>query len=283
MNRPCTLTVVMPSFNQAQFLEEAIQSVLGQGERLTQFIVLDGGSTDGSREIIERHADRIDHWRSEPDGGQANAIADGLAMATGDIVTWINSDDALLPGAADALLARFDENPELGLVEGDTVVIDAESRVLRCDRRAGPSAAWMRHGYMRIHQPSAFFRRSVYEAVGGLDRSLHCVMDTDLWYRILAAAPAERLHRYTGVHRVHEAAKGEATSWEARYRAERERIAKRYPDIHGHPILYHAGRVAYYAERLRTGRGRRAKRDTRSLGGRPLADAFPDVASTTRD
>lgn len=272
----------MPSFNQATFLEEAIDSILSQGGRVTQFIVLDGGSTDGSREIIERFAGHIDHWRSEPDGGQANAIADGLEMATGDIVTWINSDDALLPGAADALLSRFEARPELGLVEGDTVVVDADSRVVRCDRRAGPSANWMRHGYMRIHQPSTFFRRSVYEAVGGLDRSLHCVMDTDLWYRILAAAPAERVHRYTGVHRVHDAAKGEAASWEARYRAERERIAGRYPDIHGHPIRYHLGRIAFYAERLRTGRGRLARRDTRAHGGRPLVDVFPDAASTVR-
>ncbi len=277
-----TLTVVMPSYQQARFLEEAIGSVLAQGDAVTELIVLDGGSTDGSRAIIERHAGRLAHWRSAPDDGQAAAIAEGLAMASGEIVTWLNSDDALLPGAARALLERFAARRELGLVEGDTVVVDAASRVIRCDRRAGPSAWWMRHGYLRIHQPSTFFRRSVYEAVGGVDTSLHCVMDTDLWYRILAAAPAERLERYVGVHRVHEAAKGEADTWARRYRAERERIAPRYPDVYGHPVRYHLGRLAYYAERLRTGRGRRARRDTRALGGRTLAEAFPDAASTVR-
>ena len=277
-----TLTIVMPSYQQAAFLEEAIGSVLAQGDAVTQFIVLDGGSTDGSREIIERHADRIDFWRSEPDGGQANAIAEGLAMAEGDVVTWLNSDDALLPGAAAAMLERFAADPDLGLLEGDTVVVDEASRVLRCDRRAGPSAAWMRHGYLRIHQPSTFFRRRVYEAVGGLDRSLQCVMDTDLWYRLLPAAPAARLERYVGVHRVHPQAKGEAERWRARYRAERDLMAERYPEIHGRPLRYHLGRIAFYAERLRTGRGRRAARDTRALAGRPLAEAFPDAASTCR-
>jgi glycosyltransferase involved in cell wall biosynthesis len=273
-----TLTIVMPSYQQAPFLEEAIRSVLVQGDAVSQFIVLDGGSTDGSREIIERYAGSIDHWRCERDAGQAAAIAEGLAMATGEVITWLNSDDALLPGAAEAMLARFAADPALGLVEGDTVVVDAESRIVRCDRRAGPSARWMRHGYMRIHQPSTFFRRSVYEAVGGLDDSLHCVMDTDLWYRILPAARAERLERYVGVHRVHEAAKGEASGWERRYRAEREQLAERYPAIYGRPLHYHLGRVAYYADRLRTGRGRRAKADTRAWRGRPLADVFPAPA-----
>lgn len=280
-DRP-SLTVVMPSFQQAEFLEEAITSILDQGESVTQFIVLDGGSTDGSREIIERFADRIDVWRSQPDDGQAAAIAEGLSMATGEVVTWINSDDALLPGAAAALLERFARRPELGLVEGDTVVVDASSRIVRCDRRAGPSAWWMRHGYMRIHQPSTFFRRELYERVGGLDTSLHCVMDTDLWYRLLPEAPSERLERYVGAHRVHDDAKGESGDWERRYREERGRLAERYPEIYGHPIRYHAGRIAYYAERLRSGRGRAARRDTRFLSGQPLRDAFPDAVSTQR-
>lgn len=144
-----TLSIVMPSYNQARFLEEAIGSVLSQRERVKEFFVLDGGSTDDSRNIIEKYSDRIDWWRSEPDGGQSNAIGEGFGRATGDVLAWLNSDDALLPGAVNAMLDCFDADPGLGLVEGDTVVVDADSRVIRCDRRAGPSRNWMRYGYMR--------------------------------------------------------------------------------------------------------------------------------------
>jgi len=267
-----TLSIVMPSFNQARFLEEAIGSVLSQRDRVKEFFVLDAGSTDGSREIIEKYSDQIDWWRSEPDGGQSNAIADGFERSTGDVLTWLNSDDALLPGAVDALLDRFDSEPELGLVEGDTVVVDGDSRVMHCDRRAGPSRQWMRYGYMRIHQPSTFFRRDVYEQVGGVDRSLHCVMDTELWYRILSNTKAARLERYCGVHRIHEEAKGSADTWSEKYQAERDMIEKKYPEICGHPIRYQLGRVAYAWDRLTTGRGRKANAETKQFVGKVITD-----------
>lgn len=274
-----TLSIVMPSYNQARFLEEAIGSVLMQRERVKEFFVLDAGSTDGSRAIIEKYSDQIDWWRSEPDGGQSNAIADGFARATGDVLTWLNSDDALLPGAIDAMLGCFDADPELGLVEGDTVVVDGDSRVMRCDRRAGPSRQWMRYGYMRIHQPSTFFRRDVYERVGGVDRSLHCVMDTELWYRILSNTKARRLRRYVGVHRIHDEAKGSADAWSAKYRAERDLIEKKYPDICGHPVRYQLGRVAYYWDRFSTGRGRKANDETRRFKGRALSEIAPELVA----
>lgn len=267
-----SLAIVMPSYNQAPFLDEAIRSVLSQRARVKEFFVLDGGSTDGSRDIIERHANDIDHWRSAPDGGQSNAIADGLSTATADVVAWLNSDDALLPGAIDAMLDRFDADPSLVLVEGDTVVVDEHSKIVRCDRRAGPSARWMRHGYMRIHQPSTFFRRDAYERAGGVDRSLHCVMDTDLWYRLLPLGRAERLPRYVGVHRAHGEAKGESSAWAERYRAERRLLAQRYPNLYGHPVRYQLGRLALGWDRLTTGRGRRARRDTARLQGRALSE-----------
>lgn len=273
-----TLSIVMPSFNQARFLEEAIGSVLSQRDHVKEFFVLDGGSTDGSREIIEKYNDQIDWWRSEPDGGQSNAIADGFARAAGDVITWLNSDDALMPGAVEALLKCFDADASVGLVEGDTVVIDGDSRVMHCDRRAGPSRQWMRYGYMRIHQPSTFFRRDVYERVGGVDRSLHCVMDTDLWYRILSDTKARRLERYCGVHRIHEEAKGSADTWSQKYQAERDMIEKRYPDVCGHPVRYQLGRVAYYWDRLVSGRGRRADAESKRFGGQKLVDVADQLA-----
>lgn len=275
---PATLSIVMPSYNQARFLDEAIRSVLSQRAHVHQFFVLDGGSTDGSVDVIRRHASAIDHWRSGPDGGQSDAIADGFAMSTGTVLAWLNSDDALLPGAARAMLARFDADPGVGLVEGDTVVVDEHSRVLRCDRRAGPSARWMRFGYLRPHQPSVFFRRDLYERVGGVDRSLHCVMDTDLWRRMLPDARAQRLSRYVGVHRVHPDAKG--VSWGDRYHAERAVMDQRHPRPRHFPLRYQLGRGAYLCARAVGRRAASSRRDTARFRGRPLAECFPDEPST---
>jgi len=271
MARPA-VSIVMPSFNQARFLDEAITSILSQRDQIHEFFVLDGGSTDGSREIIERHAHAIDYWRSEHDGGQASAIAEGFARASGDIINWINSDDALLPGAVAAIRRAFDERPRLGLVEGNTVIVDEKSRVIRCDRRAGPSRAWARFGYMRIHQPSAFFRRDLFERVGGLDRTLHCAMDTDLWYRILDKGDASRLDRYTGVHRVHADAKGAHDAWSARYKQEWRDIDGRYPRYRKIPLRHALGRVAYHCDAIASGRPRRARADTRACRGMTLAE-----------
>jgi len=277
MDRP-TVSIVMPSFNQARFLDEAITSILDQRDQIHEFFVLDGGSTDGSRDIIERYAAHIDHWRSGADDGQAAAIAEGFARATGDIINWINSDDALLPGAVSAIRDAFAARPGLGLIEGNTVVVDEDSRVVRCDRRAGPSRRWARFGYMRIHQPSAFFRRDLYEQVGGVDTSLHCAMDTDLWFRILDRADAARLDRYIGVHRHQPEAKGSSDRWSARYKEEWRDIDRRYPSYRRIPLRHHLGRVAYHWDALTTGRTRRARADGRRFTGMDLGEIAGELA-----
>ncbi len=279
MRKP-TVSIVMPSFNQARFLDEAITSIIKQRDQLKELIVLDAGSTDGSVGIIERHAAYIDHWWSRPDGGQASAIAEGFARVTGDIINWINSDDALLPGALYAIRERFGADPRLGLVEGNTVVVDAESRIIRCDRRAGPSPWWVRHGYLRSHQPSTFFRRELFEAVGGLDRELQCTMDTDLWYRLIPRTRCARIKRYIGVHRVHEDAKGE--SWGEQYAHEREMLDEWYPRYRKRPIRHQIGRVAYYLSQATNGRGAGARYDSQQLAGMTLSEAFPDDTAPLR-
>tara|TARA_R110002072_G_scaffold150953_1_gene299708 strand:- start:52435 stop:53277 length:843 start_codon:yes stop_codon:yes gene_type:complete len=275
-----TVSIVMPSFNQAQFLEEAICSILDQRDQLHEFIVLDGGSTDGSVEIIEQYASQIDHWQSKPDGGQSNAIIDGFSRVTGDVINWINSDDAILPGALYAIREQFAADPELGLVEGNTVIVDADSAIIRCDRRAGPSRWWVKHGYLRSHQPSTFFRRELYELSGGIDKDLHCTMDTDLWYRMIPMTKCVRMKRYIGVHRVHEDAKGE--SWDETYRTERLLLDERYPKLRKRPVLHQIGRLAYYATQATNGRSAGARQDTAQLAGEQLSRAFPDDTAALR-
>lgn len=275
-----TVSIVMPSFNQAQFLEEAIVSIIDQRDQIHEFIVLDGGSTDGSVEIIEKYADEIDHWQSKPDGGQSNAIADGFSRVTGEVINWINSDDAILPGAIYAIREQFAADPQIGLVEGNTVIVDADSNIIRCDRRAGPSGWWIRHGYLRSHQPSTFFKRELFEQVGGIDLDLQCTMDTDLWYRMIPMTKCVRMKRYIGVHRVHEDAKGE--SWGEVYASERELLDARYPKYRKRPVLHQIGRLAYYATQSTNGRGAGARIDTQELFGKHLSDAFPDETSALR-
>jgi len=269
-----TVSIIVPSFNQARFLEEALRSLLQQRDQIHEIIVMDGGSTDGSKDIIERYQSDLTHWQSEKDDGQADAIINGFARATGDILAWVNSDDALLPGAVLAMRDAFASNPQSEMIEGNTVVIDQDSKVIRCDRRAGPSHTWARFGYMRAHQPSTFFRRSLYQQVGGLDRSMHCTMDTDLWYKMLPLANSQRLNRYIGVHRIHTDAKGENEAWKAKYAEERKILDQRYPHYRNNPIHHHLGRLAYYTTQSFNGRASNAKRDTKAMMGRTLSESI---------
>jgi glycosyltransferase involved in cell wall biosynthesis len=113
-----TISVVTPSYNQAAYLEATLRSVIAQRRDVDEYFVLDGGSSDGSAAIIDRHAAAIDHWHSQPDGGQAAAIADGFARATGDILFWINSDDLVAPAAVARVRRAFAEHPEWDVLTG---------------------------------------------------------------------------------------------------------------------------------------------------------------------
>jgi GT2 family glycosyltransferase len=179
-----TMTIVTPSFNQGRFLERTIRSVLDQGYPDLQFIVMDGGSSDGSVDIIRRYAPRLAYWTSGPDGGQSAAINAGWRRATGEIIAWQNSDDVYLPGALRAAGRAFLEHPEAILVYGRTRRVDTDGRSL------GTMGSQYRHrtllySHQVIPLTSAFFRRSAVEAVGMLDESLHYSMDLDLFLRLV--------------------------------------------------------------------------------------------------
>jgi hypothetical protein len=179
------VTVVTPSFNQAAFLEEAIRSVLLQGYPDLEYFVIDGGSTDGSVDIIRRYAPWLAGWTSARDAGQAAALAHGFQQATGAVLAWLNSDDVFLPGAVTRAAHALRQAPEAVMVYGDADQIDAGGV------RLGP-APQVRAGNRRvlleenntIAQPAAFFRRTAYAAVGGLDPALHWAMDYDLWIKL---------------------------------------------------------------------------------------------------
>jgi glycosyltransferase involved in cell wall biosynthesis len=183
MSRPL-VTIVTPSFNQARFLRAAIESVLSQDYPAVEYIVMDGGSTDGSAGVAAEYSGRL-NWISEKDRGQAHAINKGFQRARGDIVAWLNSDDLLLPGAVRAAVEALERAPGAGGVYGGGVRIDAEGREI------GPFEATRDFDLWRlvwledyILQPSCFFPRRAVHEVGMLDESLNWTMDWDLLIRL---------------------------------------------------------------------------------------------------
>jgi glycosyltransferase involved in cell wall biosynthesis len=186
------ISVVTPSYNQAEYLEFTIQSVLGQNYPNLEYIIQDGGSTDGSVEIIRRYADRLTFWESGPDGGQSAAINKGFSRATGDFIMWINSDDLLAEGA----LLKLAESGALmrnHLIAGVCRFIDAEGDCLGTHQTKISNArdildlrnVWYDGG--QIVQPETIFCRHLYENAGGLNASNHYTMDYELWLKMLAS------------------------------------------------------------------------------------------------
>lgn len=177
------ITVVTPSYNQARFLEASLRSVHEQGYPNLEHIVIDGGSTDGSVEVIRKYADRLAYWVSEADKGQTDALIKGFLRASGDILAWLNSDDLYEPRTLWEVAEFFVRNPQVQFVYGDALWIDTGGRVLRAKKEIPFHRFIWLHDYNYIPQPSAFWRRGLYEAAGGLDLSFDLAMDADLWIR----------------------------------------------------------------------------------------------------
>ena len=184
------ISVITPSLNQASFLEESVRSVLLQGYPDLEYIVIDGGSVDGSVEILRKYDDHIAYWESKPDRGHNHAINKGFAQATGDILCWLSSDDFFLPHTLHFVAEFFRERKEAHALVGDCLVVREDGSEYLHE---GRFTSWIDlaefwTGYS-MPQPAIFWRRVVFEAVGLLDESLPLTSDFDYWFRI-----ARRFH-----------------------------------------------------------------------------------------
>jgi glycosyltransferase involved in cell wall biosynthesis len=187
------VTIVTPSFNQARFLEETIRSVLLQGYPNLEYIVIDGGSSDESVDIIQKYGPWLAHWESKPDRGQSHAINKGFERATGEIVAWINSDDFYYPGAIATAVHALARDPSAAFVYSDCTIIDTESRATgSIDVPQRALSALIGDGNA-IAQPTVFMRRDALLEVGPVRVDLHMVMDYDLWIRLLRVSTARYL------------------------------------------------------------------------------------------
>lgn len=187
------VSIVTLSFNQAEFLERAILSVLGQDWPDVEFIVVDPGSTDGSRDIIARHAARIARILLEPDGGPADGLNKGFAVATGEVLGYLNADDTLLPGAIRAAAEDLARHPGIDVVVGHGYIVDAAGRVLRRFRSA-PFGLWrFAYGASVVMQQSTFFRRRAFVAAGGFNTANRTSWDAELMLRMALAGCRFRL------------------------------------------------------------------------------------------
>lgn len=202
--------VVTPSFNQGHFIRMTIDSVLAQDYPHLRYVVMDGGSTDSTLEVLRSYAGRFE-WVSEPDNGQSAAINAAWRRDDSEIITWLNADDVYQPGAVSAIVAAFRAHPDAAVVYSDCMMVDAQGRPLgRYPARPFDLSDTLRSTIPPIPQPAAFIRRAAIERVGYLDERLHMAMDLDLWVRIALHYSLRYVPRVLARFRVHAGAKSVA-------------------------------------------------------------------------
>jgi GT2 family glycosyltransferase len=210
VERAMSVAVAMPNRDQGRFLPQALESLLGQADVDLQIAVLDAGSRDDSVAILRRWEDRLAYWRSTPDAGQSSAINEGLGkLGPTEFVGWLNADDLLLPGALGVLSQYLDRHPECVAAFGRAHVIDESGRIVG----EFPTRPFSRRALARtsiICQPASLIRRRAWEAVGGLDESLHMCMDYDLWWRLSRLGPIGFVSRTVACSRDHASTKTRA-------------------------------------------------------------------------
>jgi glycosyltransferase involved in cell wall biosynthesis len=222
VNQPL-ISILTPSFNQAKYLEQTILSVFSQDYPAIEYLIIDGGSTDGSIEIIKKYSDRIAWWISEKDNGQAEAVNKGLKQAKGKYIGWLNSDDFYLPGAISQAVELLETNPKAAFVFGNVKSIDENGKVTNIMRYDHWKFSDLMH-FNIIGQPGVFIRKENMDRVGGLDLNYHFLLDHHLWLRLAAGSDVVYSDKIWAAARFHPNAKNVALAPE--FGKEAIRLAK---------------------------------------------------------
>jgi GT2 family glycosyltransferase len=207
------VSIITPSYNQAKYLEQTIQSVLTQDYLRIEYIVIDGASTDGSVEIVKKYQDKLAYWISEKDKGQADAINKGFAKATGEIIAWLNSDDYYLAGAVSAAVKIFEENPDVVLAYGNMLAVDEHGKTFNTLTYKQLTLEDLLC-FQIIGQPAVFMRHSALEKAGGLAPEFHFMLDHHLWIRIARQGKILHVDQLWAAARYHPEAKNRARAAE---------------------------------------------------------------------
>jgi len=232
LNLP-VITIVTPSLNQGDFIEKTITSVLSQGYPHLEYIVIDGGSTDRTIEVLSRHSEKI-KWRSQKDNGQTEAINIGMGMANGDIITYLNADDILLPGSLRIVGEIFTKHRNVQWLTGRCMIINDKGDNIRPSISLYKNLLLQLRSYHAllvtnyIAQPATFLRRSLMEKCGIFDEELRYVMDYEYWLRLWKTEPPMILDQELAGFRIHSNAKTTSAGHLSQYINEEERIIARY-------------------------------------------------------
>jgi glycosyltransferase involved in cell wall biosynthesis len=251
------VTIVTPSYNQGEYLEETIRSVLLQDYPNLEYIIIDGGSTDNSVEIIRKYEPWLAHWVSEPDKGQADAINKGFALATGDIFGWLNSDDIYAPRALWTVAEQFVEHVDWDLIYGSGRYLNEDGSIRGKFVASRPFDRKLLRTFDYILQPAAFWRRELWESTSGLDISLNWGLDWEWFIRATSIGSAQYLELDLAGYRLAEQIK--TLTGGQRRRAELALISRRHGGLHQPThVMYQLDRLASWME-CRFGRGQIAR------------------------
>jgi len=246
------LSVVISNYNYGRYLEAAMRSVLDQSENDVELIVIDGGSSDNSVDVIRRYADRIAYWVSEEDKGQSDAFNKGFAVAKGKYLTWLNADDVMPKGALAKICRELKAHPDCEWFTGNFYRFTEDGHVVSCvwGPNCLPKFLQTRGQPVAVYGPATFFTKELFDRMGGMKVEQNFMMDTDLWMRfIVAGVKQRRINCFCWAFRMHEASKtaefGDhrlSKAQLAKFDAEREMSRKM--------VGYHLSRVNLWAIRL---------------------------------
>lgn len=207
------ISIITPSYNQANFLESTIHSVKKQNYDNYEHIIIDGGSTDGSVEIIEKYESYLTYWESVRDKGQSDAINKGISKSSGDLICWLNSDDLLFDGALEKIAIAFNQFNDASLIYGSGVKTDHTGKIIIKKIEAQKYSRDKLRKRLYFLQPSMVFKRKIFEKIGGLNINSHYGMDWELALKISKIGKIYHIPHYIGKLRRHENAKTNVGKW----------------------------------------------------------------------